>query len=272
MPKAKTAAMQALAIDPNLSEAHSALGLSKLFYELDWSGAEQAFRRAIEINPNYSVAHQRLGLYFNLLGRFDEAEHELESARQIDPLSPHLSWSFAVMFFLTRDFEQALTEVQTTLEVDGNYVPTLYLLGRTYEQLGKLESALATFQKVLTLNDAPAFLAALGHTAAKSGDAHSARKVLEQLEERSKHKYVSAYARAVVHLSLSEKDQAVSCLEQAYHDRCEMIIWLKVDPHFDSIRSDPQFIDLLSRVGLLDHGPAGPVLRRQNYPSQEFHP
>jgi TolB-like protein/Tfp pilus assembly protein PilF len=271
MPKAKTAAMQALAIDPNLSEAHAALGLTKLFYELDWSGAERAFRRAIEINPNYSVAHQRLGLYFNLLGRFDEAEQELESARQIDPLSPHLSWSFALMFFLARDFEQALTEVQTTLEVDSNYVPTLYLLGRTYEQLGKLELALATFQKVLTLNDAPAFLAALAHASVMSGDAGAARKILDQLEERSKHRYVSAYAKAIIHVSLSEKYLAFSCLEQAYKDRCEMITWLKVDPHFDSISADPQFIDLLSRVGLLDDRPAGPAAGRENNHRRESH-
>lgn len=271
MPKAKTAAMKALAIDPNLSEAHAALGLSKLFYELDWSGAEQAFKRAIEINPNNSIAHQRLGLYFNLRGRFDEAEQELELARQIDPLSMHMSWSFALMFFLARDYEQALTEVQTTLEIDSNYVPTLYLLGRTYEQLGKLELALATFQRVLTLNDAPAFLAGLAHASVIAGDADAARKILDQLEERSKHRYVSAYAKAVIHVALGQKQQAFSCLEQAYTDRCEMITWLKSDPHFDSIHADPQFIDLLSRVGLLDDRPAGPA-GRHNHPHQESHP
>ena len=176
------------------------------------------------------------------------------------------------MFFLARDYEQALTEVQTTLEIDSNYVPTLYLLGRTYEQLGKPELALATFQKVLTLNDAPAFLAGLAHTSATSGDARAARKVLDQLEERSRHRYVSAYAKAIVHLSLNEKQQALSCLEQGYTDRCEMMTWLKVDPHFDSLRADPQFIDLLGRVGLLDDRPAGQALRQQDYPRQESHP
>ena len=158
MPKAKAAAMKALDIDPGLSEAHAALGLCKLFHELDWLGAEKAFRRAIEINPHYSIAHQRLGLYFNLLGRFDEAEQELELARQIDPLSPQLSWGFALMFFLARNYEKALAEVQTTLEMNKNYVPTLYLLGRIYEQLGQLDRARETFEQALALNDAPAFL------------------------------------------------------------------------------------------------------------------
>ena len=176
------------------------------------------------------------------------------------------------MFFLARDYEQALSEVQTTLEIERNYVPMLYLLGRTYEQLGKLELALATFQKVLTLNDAPAFLAGLAHTSAISGDTDAARKILDQLEARSKHKYVSAYARAVIHVSLSEKQQAFACLEQAYKDRCEMITWLKVDPHFDSVRTDPQFIELLGRVGLLDDRPAGQAIWQEDYPSQESRP
>jgi TolB-like protein/Tfp pilus assembly protein PilF len=257
MPKAKTAALKALEIDPNLSEAHAALGLSKLFQELDWSGAEEAFRRAIEINPNYSIAHQRLGLYVNLLGYFDEAERELELARQIDPLSPQVSWSFALMYFLRRDYEQALAEVQTTLEMDGSYVPTLYLLGRTYEQLGQLERAIETFEKVLTLNDSPTFIAALGHTYAVSGNRAAACSILEQLELRSKQRYVSAYAKAVVHMSLREKSKALTCLEQAYLQRCEMLTWLKVDPAFDELRYDRRFANLLNRIGVGDDYFAG---------------
>jgi TolB-like protein/Flp pilus assembly protein TadD len=252
MPKAKAAAMKALDIDPNLSEAHAALGLTKLFQELDWAGAEKLFRRAIEINPNYSIAHQRLGLYFNLLGRFAEAEEELDVARQIDPLSLHMSWSFALMFFLARDFEQALSEAQTALEMDSNYVPTLYVLGRTWEQLGQLDRAVATFEHVLTLNDSPTFLAALGHAYATAGNRKAARRILQQLELRSKSRYVSAYAKAVVHVSLGETNQAFASLERACDEGCEMITWLKVDPAFDVLRYDVRFSNLLKRLGLHD--------------------
>ncbi|MFN2492958.1 MAG: winged helix-turn-helix domain-containing protein [Pyrinomonadaceae bacterium] len=250
MPKAKAAAMKALDIDPNLPEAHAALGLSKLFYELDWLGAEKAFRRAIEINPHYSIAHQRLGLYFSLLGRFEEAEQELKLARQIDPLSPQLFWGFALMFFLARNYEQALAEVQTIWEMDNNYVPMLYLLGRTYQQLGQRDRARETFEQALALNDAPAFLAALGHNYAISGNSRAARRILEQLKARSKQRYVSAYAKAVIHVSLGEKDQAFACLEGARDERCEMLTWIKVDPAFDPIRSDLRYSNLLRRLGL----------------------
>jgi len=264
MPKAKTTAMTALAIDPNLSEGYAALGLSKLFYELDWLGAEQAFRRAIEINPSYSVAHQRLGLYLNLRGRFDEAEQELEAARQIDPLSLHTSWSFALMFFLARDYEAALAEIQTTLDIEPGYVPTIYLLGRTHEQLGNLDDALETFKKGVALTDATVFLAALGHTYTMLGNPEAARKILNELEERSKYTYVSAYGKAVLHLALNDKQRALACLEQACSDRCEMITWLKIDPHLDGLRTEPQFMDLLGRVGLLEHRPTELSLNRQD--------
>ena len=161
------------------------------------------------------------------------------------------------MYFLRRDYEEALAEVQTTLEMDGSYVPTLYLLGRTCEQLGQLERAIETFEKVLTLNDSPTFIAALGHTYAVSGNRAAACSILEQLELRSKQRYVSAYAKAVVHMSLREKSKALACLEQAYLQRCEMLTWLKVDPAFDELRYDRRFANLLNRIGVGDDYFAG---------------
>jgi TolB-like protein/Tfp pilus assembly protein PilF len=252
MPKAKAAAMKALDIDPNLSEAHAALGLIRLFYELDWSGAQGEFLRSIEINPNSSIAHQRMGLYFNLLGRFEDAERELEVARQIDPLSPQLYGIFALRFFLAGDYEQALAEVRRTLEMDEDYVPSLYLLGRIYEQLGQLDQAIAVFEKVLAVNDAPTFLAALGHVQAMSGNDGAARRILAQLQEQSQQNYASGYAEAVIHLALRDKNEAFLCLERACDERCEMMTWLKVDPLFDGVRSDLRFSGLLRRVGLDD--------------------
>jgi len=162
MPKARAAAMKALDIDETLSEAHASLGLVKMFYEWDWLGAKEEFARAIEINPNNALAHQRFGLYFDLLGRADEAIHELKIALEIDPLCLQISQSLALAFFLAREYQHAIDEIQKPIEMDGNYHPALYLLGRIYEQNGQLAKAIAEFKKVLALNDAPMFLAALG--------------------------------------------------------------------------------------------------------------
>jgi tetratricopeptide (TPR) repeat protein len=250
MPKAKAAAIKALEIDETLSEAHAALGLIKLFYEWDWLAAKEEFAHAIEINPNYAIAHQRCGLYFNLLGRFDEGMRELELGLAIDPLSPQIYWSYALAFFLAGKHEQAVEEIQKTLEMDRDYQPALYLLGRSYEELGQLSEAIAVLENLLNLNDAPVFLAEIGRAYALAGRYQEARKVLNDLNDQSKQRYVSAYSRAAVYLALDDRIFTLACLEQAYEERCEMMTWLKVDPAFDSIRTDLRFLNLVRRVGL----------------------
>ena len=248
MPKAKAAAAKALEIDDTLSEAHSAMGVIKLCYEWDWSGAEEEFKRATESNHNNAVAHQRFGLYFNFLGRFDEAMRELELAMLIDPLSPHSYWGLTVTYVLTGQYEKAIAEVQKTLELERDYKPSLYLLGRAYELSGRVDEAIEVFKRIFTLSNSPMFLGALGHAYAANGQSTLARNVLKDLQELSKRCYVSAYSQAIIHLALGDKDQTFSCLEKAIHDQCEMMTLLGIDPYFDGIRSDLRFTNLLHRV------------------------
>jgi TolB-like protein/Tfp pilus assembly protein PilF len=250
MPKARAAATRALQIDQTLSEGHASLGLVKLFYEWDWSGAAVAFSRAIESDTKNALAHQRFALYFNLLGRTDEALRQIRLAAALDPLSSQINSGFAVTFFLAREYQRAMEEVRKTLEMDGTYEPALFLLGRIYEQRGQHPESIAAFEKALALNDAPMFRAGLGRALALAGQRKSALKVLNDLEGQSGQRYVSGYNKAVIHLALGDQDRAFSCLEQAYDERCEMMTWVKVDPHFDQIRADPRFANLLHRVGL----------------------
>src|SRR5262249_6085155 len=162
-------------------------------YEWDWSGAEEEFRRAIEINPNSSIAHQRFGLYFNLLGRFEEARRELKLALEIDPLSPQIGCGFAVTSYLSRNYEKALIEIRRALEIDEDHPPNLYFLGRVYEAMGQADQAIATFEKLLASNNIPLFLGELGRAYAISGNHSEARRVLAELDQQSKQRYVSAY-------------------------------------------------------------------------------
>ena len=250
MPKAKAAALKALEIDETLAEAHAALGLVNMCYDWDWRAAEIEFTRAVELNPKYAMAHQRLGLFFQLQGRFDIALRELNFAVQLDPLSPQLFQSFGGTYFLMRDYNRAEKEVQKGLEIDSNYQPALYMLGRIYVQQGKFDEAIAIFQNNVATDDAPIFKAALGSALGLAGKQRSARTVLHTLEEQSKTRYVSGYHKAVIHLAVGEKNRAFTCLEEALNNRCEMMTWLKVDPAFDSIRRDLRFTKLLLKVGL----------------------
>jgi tetratricopeptide (TPR) repeat protein len=149
-----------------------------------------------------------------------------------------------------RDYDQARKGVQKALEMDGNYYPALYLLARIYVQQSKLNEAIAIFQKILTMDDAPILQSALGSALALAGQLSSARDVLKDLEQRSKERYVSGTHKAVIHLALGDTNRTFECLEEALGNRCEMMTWLKVDPAYDTIRRDLRFTRLLRRVGL----------------------
>jgi tetratricopeptide (TPR) repeat protein len=252
MPKAKAAALQALEIDETLSEAHASLGLINLFYEWEWSGAAQEFHKAIQSNPGNAFAHQRFGLYFNVLGRFDEAERQIKQAAALDPLSPQIQSSLGWTFFLSRRYQQAIEEIQKALEMDNSYEPALYIMGRAYEGLARYAESIAAFNKALSLNPVPMFLAGLGHVYAISGKSRLAHGVLSDLERQSAERYVSEYNKAVIHLALGDRERTFSCLGRAYEERCETMTLVKVDPFFDAIRTDIRFANLLRRIGLDD--------------------
>ena len=249
MPKAKAAAVKAIELDNTLSEAHSALGLIKLCQEWDWLGAQASLQRAIEINPNNALARQRLGWYFNLCARYDEAMRELQLAFTLDPLSPQVYWAFAVSYCLQRRHEYAFAEVQKALDLESNYQPALYLLGRIQIELNEPNEAVTTFTKLLGLNEAPMFLAGLGYAHARAGNEPEARDILAELNRQSQRYYVSCYCLSLIHLALGEKDHAFELLQKAYEDRCEMMTWLRVDPLFDAVAGDPRYLKLLRDVG-----------------------
>src|SRR6185369_8533104 len=227
------------------------MGILKMLYEWDWPGAEKEFIKAIESNHNNAIAHQRFGLYFNLLGRFDEARSELELAMLIDPLSPHSYWSLTLTYFLTCQYDKAIEEVKKALEIERDYKPALYLLGRTYERCGRVDEAIEIFKKIFASSNSPMFLGALGRAYASRGKQRLAKDVLKELEVLSKRCYVSAYSRAIIHLALGDEKRTFEYLEKACDDRCEMMTWLNIDPTFDNIRTDPRFTTLLHRVGLV---------------------
>ena len=259
MPKAKMAAMKALEIDETLAEAHAALGLVLMFYDWDWPGAEREFSRAIELNPNYAVAHQRLALSFILLGRFDDALHELQLAVELDPLSLQISQSVAFVFFLKGDYDQAIEQVGKTLEMNPNYHASHYMLGWVYKRKGNFPKALESFVRVAALDDSPVLLAALGHAYALNGDRTRALGILAELEDQSKRRHVSSYCRAMIYIGLQENDNAFYWLDKAFEEKSEMLAWLNIGAEYDNVRADPRFLDLQRRVGL--HRSYGTMLK-----------
>jgi adenylate cyclase len=253
LPKAKEAALRALEIDQNLAEAHSSLGLVKVYYDYDWNGAENEFRKALMLNPNLVLAHQRFGSYLTFLGRFEESIKHYRTALELDPFSLQINTNLATTYFLRGEYERATKRLKKTSELEPNYMPTIFVLGCVYIQQGNLEEAIEQFQSIYKLDD-EAYLALgfMGYAHALAGQRAEAETILNVLEEISRRKYVSPYSKLVIHLALGPDDRVLELLEQLYRERNEWSVWLKVSPELRTVRNDPRFRNLLMRVGFPD--------------------
>jgi TolB-like protein/Tfp pilus assembly protein PilF len=250
MPKARAAAIKALEVDDTLAEAHASVAYVHIF-DWHWYEAERAYRRAIELNPNYATAHHWYAMYLGAMGRFDEALEEIELAQELDPLSLPIGVGVGWQFFLTRQYHRAIEEYRKTLEMDPNFYMAHFLLGLAHEQESMFDEAIAAYQQAQALSKGhPLMIAAPGHAYAALGQRDEAQAVLDQLAQLAKRRYVSPYYIAAIYTGLGENERALAWLDQACESRSEGLIWLKVDPLFDSLRADARFADLLHRVGL----------------------
>lgn len=246
--KAEAAALRALEIDETLAAAHNSLGVIKLFYEWDWEGAEAAFRRSTELKPGYPDAHQRYGMLLVARARFAEAADELERARELDPLSLITKTISGYPFYYARDFGRAAERFREVLEMDPNYSMAHFRLGLTYAQEGMYEEAVAELRRSVELSGDRDSVAALGYVCGLAGRGAEARAALSELESREKAGFVSSYDKALVHLGLGDVEASLGWLEKAHEERSYWLIYLRVDPALDPLRTRPRFVELLRKV------------------------
>jgi TolB-like protein/Tfp pilus assembly protein PilF len=247
-PKAKETALKALEIDNTLAEAYPSLAMVKATYEWDWPGGERDYKRAIELNPGYATAHHWYGWHLMWLGRLDEAIAEIKLAQELDPLSLVISRNVGQFFYYARQYDQAIEALQKTMDMDPNFSQVHLILGSTYLQMSMHEEALAEFQK--EVNQSGFGITAIGITYAKMGRRDEAQQVLDDLLKRSKEEYVSRLGMARLYFALGENDQGFKWLDKAYEDLDGGLYNIKVNPFYDSVRSDPRFTALLKKMGL----------------------
>ncbi len=248
--KGKAAAANALRLRSDLAEAATSAAYIKYFYDWNWAEAENEFNRALEIDPAYSTAHQWYALELAAMGRMDEAVREIKRAQELDPLALISNVNAGWTYYFARRFDQAIEEDRKSLDMDPNFARGHWAISEPLEQQGRYAEAIAELEKAGQLDETPIMSAFLGHIYAVSGKKAEARKVLDRLAALSKDTYVDPYFIAEIHAALGERDQAFADLEIAYNQRSSSLVWLKVEPKFDSLRSDPRFSDLLMRIGL----------------------
>ncbi len=249
MPKARAAALKALALDDGLAEAHTSLALIAENYDWDWQTAEKEYRRAIELNPNYATAHHWFAEFLAFQGRFEEALAESERARQLDPLSLIIAADRGVILYFSRRYEPAVQQFRTVLDLDPG-LPRGHMIVNTWVEMGRYDEALRDIDSWKFTGDNWAS-AVRAYVYARAGQQQRARQLMAKLQAGSRGKeFQLPPMMAAIFAALGDKDQAIAWLERAYSEHSNVLTSLKVDPAFDPLRSDPRFQDLLRRVGL----------------------
>ena len=250
VPKARAAVDRALQLDDSLAEAHatSATINQKLWR---WSEAEEELKRAISLNPNYPTAHHWYAYYFYIKRQFDDAMREINQAYELDPLSPVISENVALVYLIKNDVNSALEQCRRTIELDPGFADAHYILGFTYLKLGREEEATSEFQKSVELSGrAGTYLGNLGYCYAVKGSRAEALSILKELEEKYAEGKSSGLFLAGVYAGLGDKDQAFAWLERDFQQRSGQLPTIAWRLHFEGLRSDPRYADLLRRMGL----------------------
>jgi serine/threonine-protein kinase len=248
-PKAKVAALRALALDSTLAEAHTSLGFIQLFYDFDYENGYRELTRAIELDPQYAPARLFRSWYYVATGQLDAAVRDVQRARADDPLSLIINTRLGTMLFWTRAYDSSASQLRHTLELDSTYALAHSQLSRAYLMLGHCKDAIREAEKYSAVVGNYES-ANLGYSAAVCGDTALARRELQmRLDEIKKH-YVSADVIARLYAGMGEKTQALDWLEKAYDERTWSLFLLKVEPMYDNLRGEPRFQALVRKMRL----------------------
>jgi len=255
--RAKQLATAALEIDDELAEAQASSASVKRVFDWDWPGAEAGYLRALELNPNYADGHHWYAAHLSAMERPEEAVREIRTAQELDPLSLVINTEVAWNLYMARDFRGAVEQSWKTLVLEPKFAAAQHTLGLAYEQLELNDEAVTEFQNARTCSGGhPATIGALGHAYAIAGNQHEASEALRELDQLSKRRYVSPYWRGLVYAGLGMDDLALESLEKACEDRDVWVVWLKVEPRFDRLRSSVRFHNLLGKLRLEATTPA----------------
>jgi TolB-like protein/Flp pilus assembly protein TadD len=249
--QAETSARRAIELNDSLAEAHAALGFNLLFFKWKWREAEQHLRRAVALNPSNATAHRWYGEYLGVVGRTEESLQECRRAVQLDPLSSMEHSALAFLEYMARHFEAARQESQIAIELGPNLMVAHATKGLAAMEVGNHEDAIRELKRATELSgDGTYYVAELGAAYARAGRRNDAEQTLRHWDELARVKPAGQSQRAIVLAALGERALAMRMLEEAVAQRDDHLIWLKVDPQYDSLRQEARFQALQKSLGL----------------------
>jgi TolB-like protein/Tfp pilus assembly protein PilF len=247
---AKEAAEKALELEPELAEAHTARGKVLGWYDWEFGAGELALRRAVGANPNYAEAHWALGSLLPTTGHMKEALKEVQTAQMLDPLSPVTAYWHARFLLYARRAEEAIEESRRALNLDPDFAYGLAILGRAQLLEGKGQEAVDSLRRSAEVGGSNSFKAYLACGLAATGRNEEAQEILKKIAPVEGAVYVRSEVLAAVYGALGDLDEAFHQLERAYAERSAGLIYLHLDPMYDSMRDDPRMNEMVQRIGL----------------------
>ena len=250
LPKAEEYARRALALDDSLAAAHHSLANVRSTYERDFVGPRRDFERAIELDPNDSSIYFDYTQFLSIVGESDRSIQAAEQAAKIDPLDGQIAAFVGAAYVMARRYDEALQKLQAAIRVDDKVWWTYYWQGIAYSEKGMHDKAIESLQTAAKLDDSPLIRGVLAHALARAGRKAEAQRVIDDLIELSKSKFVSQSTIAMAYAGLGEKDKAFEWLDKSYESHDEAILWLKNHPMFEPLRDDPRYKPMLKRLNL----------------------
>jgi len=255
--QAKVMALKALEMDNTLAEAYTSLAYARWLGDLDWSGAEREFKRALELKPSYLMAHEWYAEYLAALGRYDEATAEIKRAQELDPLSVPVNRAVGWVLYFSRRYDQAIEELRKALAMNAEFLGARLVLWWTLIAKGAYEEAIADIRKEVERPGSRTIKKLmLAYACAASGNREEAGGILWEIEAKLAGENRLALLAAILFTALDQKDQAFEQLERAYLVREPGLMFLRVAPWFESLRSDRRFAPLVERLGLAQESAA----------------
>jgi serine/threonine protein kinase/Tfp pilus assembly protein PilF len=250
--KARQAAEKALELDPSLSEVHASMGLVLLIFEWDFAQAEREFRRAIDLNSGYPYAHVWYAELLYGTGRYEESIMENRKAVALEPFTSNLKVNLGLSLMHAKHLREAEQQFRETLDMDPNYPIGHYFYAEVLILQNQFDEAVAEMEKtVQSLPESSYYRGYLGYAYAKAGKTAEARKILGELVEEAKSKYVSWLGIADIYAGLREKDHCFAALELAFQQGDTRMNTIRSRTEVDSMwASDPRFAELLKKIGL----------------------
>ena len=241
--------MRALKLDPALGEARASLAAVLWLYDWQWQEAQAEFERSIALNPAYPTSNHWYAEYLMTAGRHEEAIRRMKKSQELDPLSLIISVAIGWNQYMAGRYDDAMAQLRRTIELDPHYPVTYWILGLLLRKLERYEEAIVHAEKSVALSGgSPVMRAALAQTLALAGQRPQANSILDDLLKLSQQKYVAPYFLSGIYLGLGQQDRAIEDLEKAAQEPSHWLIYLRIDPGMDAVRSEPRCQALLRRI------------------------